>query len=162
MLGRRKTIGSLFLGKFKNMKQPLKELKIIDSPVEQILEQKIIDILKLIGENPNREGLQETPKRVSKAYAEWFKGYTNPPTYKLFDSKYKGILARKAIPFISHCEHHIAIYNGFIDFGYIPNGKVTGISKIIRRFQHLSARLTIQENLTDLLIDDFIKEVSVV
>uniref|UniRef100_A0A6M3JKS8 GTP cyclohydrolase I n=1 Tax=viral metagenome TaxID=1070528 RepID=A0A6M3JKS8_9ZZZZ len=123
------------------------------------LQTHITAILELIGEDPKREGLKDTPKRVAKAYREWFKGYTTPPNYKLFKSNYKGILARKEIPFISHCEHHISIYTGFINFGYIPNGKVTGISKIIRRFQHLSSRLTIQENLTDLLIDDFIEEI---
>jgi len=121
------------------------------------IKRAISNILDEIGENKNREGLKETPIRMVKAYQEWFRGYTTPPEYKLFKSTYRGILARKGIPFISHCEHHISIYTGFINFAYIPNGKVVGISKIIRRFQHLSARLTIQEDLTKLLIDDFVK-----
>ena len=119
------------------------------------LEKHFKEILEIIGEDPNREGLVETPLRVAKAYTEWFKGYREGPEYKLFTSKYSGIVIKKDIPFTSFCEHHIAMYSGFIDFGYIPNGKVTGISKIIRRFQHIASKLTIQEDLTEELINDF-------
>ncbi|MDP3900670.1 MAG: GTP cyclohydrolase I FolE [bacterium] len=117
---------------------------------------KIREIIYMIGDNPERSGLIETPLRVESAYKEWFKGYREPDfEMKTFDSKYSGIITRKQIPFQSFCEHHMAIYTGFIDFGYMPNGNVLGISKIIRFFQHYSARLTIQEDLTDFLIDKF-------
>ena len=123
---------------------------------EKIIEKHITEILKEIGENLNREGLKETPKRVARAYKEWFRGYNKPDfKMKVFTSNYSGMLVRKQIPFQSFCEHHIAMYTGFIDFGYIPNGKVVGISKIVRFMQHYSARLTIQEDLTDTLIDKF-------
>jgi len=123
------------------------------------LQEHFEQILKIMGEDPTREGLRETPMRVALAYKEWFKGYTDAPQYKLFNTKYTGMVVKKSIPFTSHCEHHIAIYNGFIDFGYIPNGQVVGISKIIRRFQHLASKLTIQEELTEELINDFVKAV---
>lgn len=123
------------------------------------LEKRFKEILEIIGEDPTREGLVETPMRIAKAYTEWFRGYTEGPKYKLFTSKYSGIVIKKNIPFTSFCEHHVAMYNGFINFGYIPNGKVTGISKIIRRFQHISSKLTIQEDLTEELIDDFYSKV---
>jgi len=119
------------------------------------LEKHFKEILEIIGEDPTREGLVETPLRVAKAYMEWFKGYEEGPKYKLFTTEYAGMVIKKNIPFTSFCEHHIAMYRGFINFGYIPNGKVTGISKIIRRFQHISSKLTIQENLTEELINDF-------
>ncbi len=114
------------------------------------------ELLKEIGEDITREGLLETPARVARAYEEWFKGYTKPEfVMKAFTSDYSGMLIRKDIPFQSFCEHHIAMYQGTIDFAYIPDGKVLGISKIIRYMQHYSAKLTIQEDLTDALIDGF-------
>lgn len=120
------------------------------------IEASVLEILKDIGENPNREGLVETPARVARAYKEWFRGYKEPDfVMKTFTSSYNGIIIKKQIPFQSFCEHHIAMYSGFIDFGYIPNGKVLGISKIIRFLQHYSSRLTIQEDLTDDLITRF-------
>ena len=122
------------------------------------VEEYIKNILKEIGEDTGREGLIETPARVARAYKEWFKGYTKPEfVMKAFTSDYSGMLIRKSIPFQSFCEHHIAMYQGIIDFAYIPDGKVLGISKIVRYMQHYSAKLTIQEDLTDDLIDGFCK-----
>lgn len=106
-------------------------------------------LLSEIGDNPEREGLKETPERVAKAYAEWFRGYERPPfEVKKFKTKYNGIIARVGIPFQSFCEHHMARYSGVIHFAYIPSGHVLGLSKIIRLAQHWAARLTIQEDLT--------------
>ena len=120
------------------------------------IEEITTEFLECIGEDISREGLIETPKRVAKAYEEWLKGYSEPNfEMKVFSSNYSGMLIKKQIPFNSFCEHHIALYQGFIDFAYIPDGKVVGISKIIRFMQHYSSRLTIQEDLTDLLIDKF-------
>ena len=113
-------------------------------------------LIKAIGDNPNRAGLKDTPKRMEKAYAEWFKGYRKPDfNFTTFDNKYRGMVVRKAIPFQSFCEHHLARYHGTIDFAYIPNGEMVGLSKIPRLLQHYSARLTVQEDLTDFLIDKF-------
>ena len=120
------------------------------------IERHIKEILKLIGEDPTREGLLQTPARVEKAYKEWFRGYNNPPfKTAIFKSDYTGIVLRKDVPFQSFCEHHMAIYKGTIDFAYIPNGYVIGLSKIPRVLQHYSARLTIQEELTENLMDRF-------
>lgn len=114
-------------------------------------------LLSEIGDNPNREGLLETPERVAKAYAEWFRGYEQPPfEVKKFKTKYKGIIARVGIPFQSFCEHHMARYSGVIHFAYIPKGYVLGLSKIIRLAQHWASRLTIQEDLTAEISAQFI------
>jgi len=113
-------------------------------------------LLEAIGENPKRAGLTETPSRVARAWKEWTAGYGPfPHALKLFPSHFDGIIARKGIPFASTCEHHLAHYSGTIDFGYIPNKNVLGISKIIRLIQHYSARLTIQEGLTSELVKRF-------
>jgi len=77
-----------------------------------------------------------------------------------FPSEFQGIIFRPNIPFSSTCEHHMLPYVGTIDFAYIPNGKVIGISKIIRLFRHYSSRLSIQEDLTDLLLSKFNEIVS--
>ena len=114
------------------------------------------NILELIGEDPSREGLVKTPERIYKAYLEWLRGYEEPDfETSVFKSDYSGILIRKNIPFQSFCEHHLALYKGYIDFAYIPNGYVIGISKIPRFLKHYSAKLTIQENLTEDLLRRF-------
>lgn len=115
-------------------------------------------IIKELGDDPNRPGMKDTPKRVAKAWREWTRGYGPVPfEVKAFPTKYKGMLARKGIPFQSFCEHHMAIYQGVVHFAYIPNGKAIGLSKIIRLLQHWSARFTIQEDLTDDLFSRFQK-----
>lgn len=120
------------------------------------IEKLVLELLTSLGEDVTRPGLLETPQRVARAYKEWFRGYSPIPfTISTFPSKYTGIVKRKGIPFQSFCEHHMAMYRGTIDFGYIPNGEVIGLSKIPRLFQHYSAKLTIQEELTDDLIDKF-------
>lgn len=118
-------------------------------------------ILEELGEDLSRPGLVDTPDRVARAYAEMFKGYGDMDfEMRTFPSNYTGIIYRKGIPFTSYCEHHIAPFAGFIDFAYIPDGKVVGISKIIRFMQHHTARLWIQEDLTTFLIDEFMKILS--
>lgn len=115
----------------------------------------VIDILP---EDPKREGLRATPMRVAKAYAEFFRGY-NDIDFKVtdFESQYGGLVIRKRIPFIAHCEHHICPFPGHIDFAYVPNGRVLGLSKIIRFMQHHCARLWTQEDMTEFLINEFMK-----
>lgn len=120
------------------------------------ISQYVVKILEEIGEDPTREGLEETPARVERAYQEWFRGYQKPEfKVKAFKTRYSGMVVRVKIPFQSFCEHHIAKYQGYIDFAYIPNGYAVGLSKIPRIFQHYSARLTIQEELTEDLLDKF-------
>jgi len=120
----------------------------------------VTKLLIEIGEDPTREGLLETPMRVANAYEEMFRGYEDFDfTFKDFNSVYGGIVARVGIPFFSYCEHHIAIYRGVVHFGYIPNGRVVGASKLIRFIQHTAARLTIQEELTENIADTFMEQV---
>ena len=126
--------------------------QLADSEIEKLFKQ----LLKLLGENPNREGLRDTPKRMTKAWREWLRAYQEPNfEVKTFPSKYSGMVLRKDIPFISTCEHHMAQYTGFIDFAYIPNGRVIGLSKIPRILQHYSSKLSVQEDLTDELVNKF-------
>lgn len=118
----------------------------------------VLKLIKEIGDDPTREGVIDTPIRVAKAYEEWFKGYNDPEfVVKAFKTKYSGLLVRPSIPFQSFCEHHMARYSGFIHFAYIPNGSCIGLSKIIRLAQHWTARLSIQEDITETLVDNFKK-----
>tara|TARA_B100001027_G_scaffold216970_1_gene195670 strand:+ start:3942 stop:4556 length:615 start_codon:yes stop_codon:yes gene_type:complete len=110
-------------------------------------------ILKYIGENPEREGLIETPKRVIKAYEEYFSGYSeNPLEYleKTFGDVegYDDMVIQKNISVQSHCEHHMAPILGIAHVAYIPSEKVVGLSKLARVVASYSRRLQTQERLT--------------
>ena len=110
-------------------------------------------ILKWIGENPDREGLKETPKRVVKAFKEYFSGYhqdANKVLNKTFGDVdgYDDMVLEKNISFESHCEHHMAPIIGVIHIAYIPNKKVVGLSKLARTVEVFSKRLQTQERLT--------------
>ena len=94
-------------------------------------------ILKWIGEDPNREGLKETPKRVVKAFKEYFSGYHKNPKKELEKTfgdvdGYDDMVIEKDISFESHCEHHMAPIIGFVHIAYIPRKKVVGLSKLAR------------------------------
>ena len=116
----------------------------------------ITRLLREIGEDLERPGLEGTPERVAKAFAEWYRGYEKPPfDVKVFKTGYKGLVVRPCVPFQSFCEHHMARYAGTISFAYIPSGQCIGLSKIIRLIQHWTARLSIQEDLTDMIVENF-------
>ena len=110
-------------------------------------------ILTWMGEDPNREGLLETPKRVIKAFKEYFKGYKEDPT-KVLDKTfgdvegYDDMVVEKNITLESHCEHHMAPIIGVAHIAYIPNKKVVGLSKLARTVEVFSKRLQTQERLT--------------
>ena len=109
-------------------------------------------ILKWIGENPDREGLKETPKRVVKAFKEYFGGYhqdANKALNKTFGDVdgYDDMVIEKDISFESHCEHHMAPIIGVVHIAYIPNKKVVGLSKLARTVEVYSKRLQTQERL---------------
>ena len=134
----------------KNLKESKENLKKV-SDFEA--EQAIKTILEWIGENPSREGLTETPKRVIKAYKEYFKGYKQDP--EEFLSKtfgdvegYNDIVIVKNIKVESHCEHHMAPIVGLAHVAYIPNQKIVGLSKLARVVEVFSKRLQTQERLT--------------
>ncbi len=110
-------------------------------------------ILKWIGEDPNREGLVETPKRVVKAFKEYFKGYhqdVEADLSKTFGDVegYDDMVVEKNITLESHCEHHMAPIIGVAHVAYIPNKKVVGLSKLARTVEIFSKRLQTQERLT--------------
>ena len=126
---------------------------------KQAIEEHMRGILIALGEDPDREGLKETPKRVAAMYEERFEGiqYSNQEIADLFNVTFeddlivgheKDIVILKDIEFFSHCEHHIALmYNLKATVAYIPNQKVIGLSKIVRVVDMVSRRLQLQERI---------------
>ncbi len=115
-------------------------------------EKNISNILKELGEDINREGLQKTPERVIKSYADLFGGYGKEveDVLTIFDSeKYEGMVLLKDIEFYSTCEHHMLPFFGKAHVAYIPNGKIVGISKLARVVEIFARRLQNQERLTE-------------
>ena len=116
-------------------------------------EEAIRTIIEWIGENPSREGLSSTPKRVIKAFREYFKGYTEDPSKFLAKTfteveGYDDMVIEKNISIKSHCEHHMAPITGVAHVAYIPSNKVVGLSKLARVVEAFSKRLQTQERLT--------------
>lgn len=117
------------------------------------IEDNIRRIMQFIGENPDREGLLETPKRVAKAMAHWYRGYNMDPkaVMKVFEDGAEGtdeMVIVEDIPFFSHCEHHMAPFFGTATIAYIPDGRIIGISKIPRLLEIFASRMQVQERLT--------------
>ncbi len=126
------------------------------------IEPLIKKILVLIGEDPEREGLKETPHRVARMYEEIFAGYKTPvPVLKSFKSSNNSMITKRGIRVYSMCEHHIIPMILDVSFAYIPKGRVVGISKIIRLIRWCTSRLVIQEDLAENIIKEFEKQVSV-
>ncbi len=114
-------------------------------------------VLELLGEDPERAGLQTTPMRVAKAMQVLTRGYTQDPhkvlTDALFEEKYNQMVIVKDIDFFSMCEHHLLPFYGKAHVAYIPNGYITGLSKIARVVDIFSHRLQVQERLTQQIKD---------
>jgi GTP cyclohydrolase I len=126
-------------------------------PVDQErLQAAVREILLAVGENPDREGLQETPERVARMYAEMFSGLgkdSRAPLQKTFTQKYDDMVIVKDIGFESMCEHHLLPFMGKAHVGYLPNGKIVGLSKLARVVEILARRPQVQERMTEELAD---------
>ena len=124
-----------------------------DKISEEKAEEAIKTIIQWIGEDPTREGLKSTPKRVLKAFKEYFRGYTQDPSQFLSKTfteveGYDDMVIEKNISIQSHCEHHMAPIMGVAHVAYIPSAKVVGLSKLARVVEVFSKRLQTQERLT--------------
>ena len=133
----------------KNTEDKKDPKKVSDTEAEEAFK----TILTWMGEDPNREGLLETPKRVVKAFKEYFKGYKEDPTQVLDKTfgdveGYDDMVIQKNISVQSHCEHHMAPIIGKAHVAYIPNERVVGLSKLARVVEVFSKRLQTQERLT--------------
>jgi len=122
-------------------------------PSRKKAEEAVHTLLLWAGEDPRREGLLDTPKRVAKAYEDWFSGYKqNPVQYlkRTFEEVegYDEMIVLRDISFESHCEHHMAPIIGKAHVGYLPNNKVVGISKLARVVEAFARRFQVQEKMT--------------
>jgi GTP cyclohydrolase IA len=116
------------------------------------IERAVREILIAVGEDPDREGLVETPARVARMYAEMFSGLKQDPrehTQKFFSEQYDEVVLVRDISFCSMCEHHLLPFIGTAHVAYIPNGKVIGLSKIARVVEVISRRPQVQERMTE-------------
>jgi GTP cyclohydrolase IA len=128
------------------------------------IERAVREILAAVGEDPDREGLLETPARVARMYAELFRGlHTDPRVHlqKFFTEKYDEMVLVKDISFNSMCEHHMLPFIGKAHIGYVPNGKVVGLSKLARVVEEVSHRPQVQERMTEQIADLLIEELQV-
>ena len=121
-----------------------------EEPVDTDLEDNVRRILQGIGEDPGRPDLIETPRRLAKAWREMFASYREPqPDLKWFESDADEMVVVRGVTFSSTCEHHVLPFWGTAAVGYIPGGKVVGVSKIPRLVTYMSKKLQVQERLTD-------------
>jgi GTP cyclohydrolase IA len=146
----------------KNRKPPIADGKIDSAQIDQDrIRAAIREILLAIGEDPNREGLMETPDRVARMYAELCAGLHQDPREllaKKFHQKYDEMVIVRNIGFASICEHHLLPFLGKAHVAYLPNGKIVGLSKIARVVELLARRPQVQERMTEQLADLFMQE----
>lgn len=132
-------------------------------PIDQpAVEKAVRDLLIAFGEDPQREGLQDTPARVARAYAEILQGHGTDPAAVLeskFDIGHQEMVLVRDISFYSLCEHHLLPFHGMAHVGYIPalDGKVTGLSKLARLVEGYARRLQVQERLTGQVADALVE-----
>jgi GTP cyclohydrolase I len=121
-----------------------------------VIRDAVRQIIRAVGEDPDREGLRDTPRRVADMYAEVFSGLLQDPADVLrigFEEGHQELVLVKDIPFYSMCEHHFLPFHGVAHVGYIPNGRVVGLSKLARALEILARRPQLQERLTSQLAD---------
>lgn len=136
-----------------------------DSPASPVdlprIERAVREILAAVGEDPDREGLLETPARVARMYAEMFSGLhadPRPHLQKFFTEQYDEIVLVRDISFCSMCEHHLLPFIGKAHIGYMPNGKVIGLSKLARVVEVVSRRPQVQERMTEEIANLLVSE----
>ncbi|MGE4159761.1 MAG: GTP cyclohydrolase I FolE [Planctomycetota bacterium] len=125
------------------------------------IEKAVTEILEAIGENPSRDGLQKTPGRVARMYAELFAGLWKDPREDLkalFEEAYEDMILVRDISFDSMCEHHLLPFSGRAHVAYIPKGRVLGLSKFARLVDSFAKRPQVQERLTNQIADTLMKE----
>lgn len=130
----------------------------------QRIERAVREILIAVGEDPDREGLLETPARVARMYAELFSGlHENPRVHlqKFFTEKYDEVVLVRDISFNSMCEHHMLPFMGRAHIGYVPDGKVIGLSKLARVVDVVARRPQVQERMTETVADLLVEELQV-
>jgi GTP cyclohydrolase I len=125
---------------------------------EVAIRKAVTTIIKAIGEDPNREGLVDTPRRVAEMYAELFRGLGVDPKQELevgYELGHREMIIVRDIPFYSMCEHHLLPFYGVVHIGYIPNadGRVVGLSKLARVVEIIASRPQIQERMTTEIAD---------
>jgi GTP cyclohydrolase I len=123
-------------------------------------ERAVRELLLALGENPDREGLQETPARVARAFKENFEGLWKRPEEVLtttFDIGHEELVIIRDIEVFSHCEHHLTPFHGVAHVGYIPSGKITGLSKVARLVDLYARRPQVQERLTTQIADAMVE-----
>lgn len=132
------------------------------TPVDlERIRRAVREILAAVGEDPDREGLLETPDRVARMYAEVFSGlHTNPAIYlqKTFTQKHDEMVLVKDIDFSSCCEHHLLPFTGKAHIAYLPDGKVVGLSKLARVVEAIARRPQVQERMTEELAELIMRE----
>jgi GTP cyclohydrolase I len=138
------------------------------SPASRIDQERIRhavrEILYAVGEDPDREGLRETPARVARMYAEVFSGLHDDPREhlrKFFTEKYDEVVLVRDISFNSTCEHHLLPFMGQAHIGYVPNGRVVGLSKLARVVEVVARRPQVQERMTETIADLLEQELEV-
>jgi GTP cyclohydrolase I len=141
------------------MKQRIVGLRFGDQPMNEFDNDIIMRLLRSIGEDPTREGLRDTPARVMRAWKEWATGYTQNPadilkrTFEDGAQDFNEMVIVHNVPVISKCEHHLADMIGHAHVGYIPKGKIVGLSKLVRLVDCFARRLQVQERLTTQIAD---------
>lgn len=123
---------------------------------EATVERAVLSIIRAIGEDPQREGLVDTPHRIAEMYGELFSGMDVDPRAELtvgYEEGHREMVILRDIPFYSLCEHHFLPFYGVAHVGYIPNGKVVGISKLARVVEIFARRPQLQERLTSQIAD---------
>lgn len=136
--------------------------EVTDNGKDESATDAIVRLLQFVGEDADREGLQETPARVVKAWRHWCSGYGKDAgsLLKVFEDgaeRYDQMVLVKDIPIYSHCEHHLAAIIGTASIAYIPDGKIVGLSKLSRLADMFARRLQVQERLTDQIADALVE-----